>query len=303
MVALIHLEGMGWLGSLVAHQLADDGVAFTWHDIDSPWVAWRASTGCVYPSGEPREARDHADWLRWVDKAWWPPGAVEPVAYWFSHKAPPHGARCRLAGDLGWARLADIAAVQVDVPRVVEATRETYAARRRPGPPAEPHLLVRAHGFTERQKAYLWGFSAEVALEVDPALIEVCPLRPSFYANAGRNQVAYAYAAPGRPGVWLAGSSRCYQRQPRELDAARHFERWERQFTAAFEGRLRVRTVGAYRQGWRPRPANADTGKPTVRPRRGNGPEVVLPPMCGNGVRCAPTLLAEVRQALARAGA
>lgn len=293
---VIHLEGMGWLGSVLAWSLYDADLPFTWHDIESPWVAWRASTGCVYPSGEPREAADHAEWLRWVDRDWWPAGAVEPVAYWFSHVAPPHGAK-GLAGDVGWARVAALAAVQVDVAAVVRATRETFTAERRAGPPSRPHVLIRAHGYTERRLAYLWGFAADVSLEIDPAVVDFCPLRPTFVANAGRNQIAYAYAAPGRPGTWLAGSSRCYQTQPRELDTAKHLLRWSRQFTEAFSGKINVLSVGETRQGWRPRPANDDDGAVAVS-RAPAGPVLTLPPMCGNGVRGAPTLVSRTLNAL-----
>src|SRR6185369_5458328 len=50
----IHLEGMGWLGSLIAHELTLREIPFTWNELlpADGWIptAWQASSGLIYPS-------------------------------------------------------------------------------------------------------------------------------------------------------------------------------------------------------------------------------------------------------------
>lgn len=295
---MIHVEGMGWLGSVIALNLADRDIPFTWHDADAAHVAWKACTGIVYPAGDDRSVADHAAWLSWAAAPWLPSDAVEICSYWFNHRNPPHGGRYKLGADLGWARMAAVPAVQVDVPTIVADARASFAGCRATAPPAGRHTLIRAHGFSDRLAGYVWGWSTLVELAYPGDLAEASTGgRPTFYGREGRFKMAYAYALPGRPTSWLAGSSLITQKQAKPLDAGKHFRSWQATF-----GRLMpevdVINVGPTVQGWRPKPGPDDDGRVSVAAGE-HGLVITVPPLWHSGVRWAPSVVAEVLGALA----
>lgn len=297
---VIHVEGMGWLGSVVAWHLHRAGYDFTWHDIDARFVAWAASTGIVYPTGnDTRAESDWATWLRWVDEPpWEDKTGAQACSFWFNHRNPPHGGTYRLFADLGWARMASLPAVQVDVPRLVSHARSHFSAQRTDGPPAGAHTLIRAHGFTpERLVGYLWGWSAPVELTYPAELEEASRLGPpTFYARRNRYTMAYAYKAAHEPGVWLAGSATAHQLNPRTLATAHHVDRWRRTIEELLP-RLRVEAIGDVRQGWRPKAATAERLDVEVTAGAA-GAVITAPPLRGSGVRLAPTVAAQIMEAL-----
>lgn len=294
---VIHVEGMGWLGSVVAWHLHRAGIDFTWNDTGSAHVAWRASTGIVYPAGDLRSTSDHAAWLAWLGDPWWPPGlaAAETCSYWFNHRNPPHGGRYQLAADIGWARMASVPAVQVNVPAIVSATRAAFRDAQRTRPvPAE--VTIRAHGFGPRLDAYVWGWAVPVELAYPPELADACSHgRPTFYGREGRYKMAYAYALPGTP-RWLAGSSLITQRTAKELDARKHFATWCDTFARVLP-KVELLSVGEPMQGWRPKPAPDDAGYVTSE-RTARGRLISVPPLWHSGVRWAPSVVAQVMEAL-----
>lgn len=278
---MIHIEGMGWFGSVLAFKLAQLDVPFTWSDIDDPQNSWRASTGLVYPAGDERSQRNLSAWCAWNLEGWLPSFAIEPVDYLFGHKNPPHGGKWSYE-DLGWARIANASAFSVNVPVIVEQARHRFAERRRAGRSSTDTLVV-AHG-SARAASYVWGWSVPVQLTPPSSLQS--PLRPVFYGRVIR-RLAYAYALPGTP-LHLAGSTLVRQTQRKELDAEKHFARWEKDFAQVFPD-VAVRRVGVAVQGWRPRPADDDQAGVIWRDGA-----LHVPALWHSGVRWAPEVIEDL---------
>lgn len=299
----IHVEGMGWFGSVVAWHLDRAGHDFTWHDSDSVRVAWKASTGIVYPAGDSRSAADHLSWLSWQEEPWWSPAfpldphkAAARCAYWFNHKRPPHAGRSKIAADLGSMRMTMLPAVQVNVPMVVEATRRHFALRRVTRSPVEPHLLIVAHGYHPlRNAGVVWGWHNRVQLGYSD-LVAYHSRRfggaPSFYGRIGRFGMAYAYALPGETDdVWLAGSSLIVQKWAKPLDAMKHFGTWAGKFREAFP-EVEIKGMSRPMQGWRPRGRPDDSG----HVERSEPDMITVPPLWHSGIRWAPSVAREVME-------
>ncbi|WP_256789025.1 hypothetical protein [Frankia sp. AvcI1] len=288
---MIHLEGMGWLGAVLAFRLDREGVPFTWHDIDAPYVAWRASTGLVYPAGDARSQAGLAGWGQWARDGWLPAGTVEQVGYVYAHKAPPHQGRYRTVPLAPGVTLADAPAFAVHVPRVVEAARQRFAERRRAGRPAGA-VTVQAHG-SARARAVMWGWSAPVRLAL-PAQVAELPYRAAFYGRRVRRLV-YAYPIPGRAQWWWAGSALVRQTRPRRLDTARQLARWDEDWQAVWP-QVHVMERARVVEGWRPRPADGDQAGVVTDVGQG---VVTVPALWHSGVRWAPGVVREVMNVLA----
>lgn len=284
---MIHLEGMGWLGAATAYALHARDVPFTWSDLDVAVRAWPASTGMVYPDGEPDTALALTRWGDWLREDRFPAGTVIPSAWCFAHKAPPHSGRYTYT-DYGWIRVAHSEAYTVDVPAIVAAARDRFGPRRLAGSPPGVRT-VRTHGFTDTF-GYLWGWSAPVRLNVPEELLTVLgETRPAFYGQAHRFAITYAYPIPTKPGWWRAGSSMIAQHFPRNLNAAAAYARWEGYLPEVYGGRLSVAAVGDPVQGWRPRP-HAHLDGVTVRVDERTG-AIVYPAMAHSGIRHAPLVI------------
>ena len=284
----VHIEGMGWLGTALAYRLHAHGVGFTWSDTDSPHVAWRASTGIVYPAGDARSQRNLELWAGWHMAGTLPPGTVVPVLYAYAHRHPPSQGRYPVT-DLGWVRAAMAPCYAVDVPAAVETARRQFASCRRPAPP-EGGALAIAHGFGRRRTAYVWGWSAAVALDLPEDLLRVAGNRPvALYARHRRFQLAYAYPIAGRPGWHRAGSSAIAQKTPRAGDPGRGLAAWEEAFPQLFPGITVLKTMPAV-AGWRPRGSDTDALDLRVHNRSGRC-VVEFPPLNHSGVRWAPQLV------------
>lgn len=279
---MIHLEGMGVLGALTALRLADADIEFTWHDPESPHVAWKACTGMIYPAGDDWSTRNLTLWARWAEQGWLPAGVLAPACYVYAHKNPPHEGRYRTAA-VGSLTMADTPAYTLNAPALVHAARSRFAQRRRDAAPPNARLVV-AHGY-RRANSFMWGWSAKVQLHLSPALAAL-PHPPALYGRKVR-QLTYAYPVPGEPGRWWAGSSLVRQTATvRALDAAKHFRRWRRDLHEVYRGEVAVAAqTGPVLQGWRPRPVRDDRAPvPTAEP---DG-TIVYPALWHSGVRWAP---------------
>lgn len=277
---MIHIEGMGWLGSVLAFRLAAEGRAFSWSDTRDPMNSWEASTGLVYPAGDERSQKNLTEWNRWYLRPFLPDGTVERVNYLFGHKNPPHGGKWGFI-DLGHAKVADDHAFSVNVPAIVAAARDRFAERETDVVPPGTTSVAVAHG-TARAESYMWGWSAQVRLVLPPEL-ETLEHRPVFYGRRVR-RLAYAYALPGT-GLHLAGSTLVRQTTRKELDAEKHFARWMADFREVFPS-IGVEDVARPIQGWRPRPAADD-----LDGLREDGNRVIFPALWHSGVRWAPELI------------
>jgi hypothetical protein len=292
--AMIHIQGMGLLGSLTAANLAHRNINFSWSDTDSPFVAWKAATGMVYPAGDERSQRGLAAWKRWVHEPWLPAGAAVEAAYVYHHKHPPHEGRYSAAYDLGDMRVApDGNAVAVNAPLLVTAIRERFAAQR-VNEPASNQFVIRAHGFTDRLGKVMWGWTVPVQLEIPEDVRSATDGKPiAFYSRRNRFQIVYAYPIPDSNLHW-SGSTLVGQREPRTLDVEKHFSTWLNAWNYNFP---RVPVVERHQaiQGWRPRPIKEPSDDELVRVDL-NG--LTYPPLWHSGIRWSPLVIDAMLQRL-----
>lgn len=289
----VHLEGMGLLGSLLAWQLDRYKVPFSWHDSDSQTAAWRASTGCAYPSGHFQDMEALALWQAWAESPPWPslPTVCCKASFWYSSKHPPHAAKYRPRVDLGALRMAPIPSVHLDVRSFVRHTREHFKARRLNGRPDGTQVIV-AHGFDPRRlRRVIWGWSARVRLGLSDKLLEQ-PQPTCLYLRVGRYQMAYAYPVPGTD-LHFAGSSMVVQQQPKALEIESKLARWIEHLERTSGGHARVLDVIETAQGWRP-DAHPDDAA-WVREIDG---DLVVRPMQASGMRHGPHVLRAVLEEL-----
>jgi hypothetical protein len=291
---VIHLEGMGILGSLLAWRLARAKVRFTWHDTDEPICAWMASTGCIYPSGDPFDRANYKVWARWaVSPPWDVDGCVEITGWWYCSKAPPHGAKDFADARVGSLTRGTSPSFHFNAQRFVVLTREKFAAGRRGDAPAAGRRVV-THGFGPRLHHWVWGWSRRVRLRISAAVMshEFHP-RPSIYLRRGRFVMAYAYAVPGTE-WWYAGSSLIVQKgHPRHLEMPAKYERWKKNVLELSGGLVDVEAEGEFVEGWRPAAAPEDSA--LVRKVDGN---LMLKPLWNSGIRHAPAVMDAAMEAL-----
>lgn len=287
---MIHVEGMGILGSILARRLAGAGVEFTWSDNDSPITAWRASTSTVVPSGDANDVEGYERWLDWAEEETFG-GLCELSDYVFTQRRPPHGARYGFLQVSDAFRRLDAPAVNLNAQRLVEATRAAHAERR--AHPTPGSRVVVCHGFNERLDRYVWGWSAAARLTLPD---ELGP-RPTIYDRRPRVKgdplsglMSYAYPQAGVPGRWLIGSSMIQQKHARELDVAKHLARWQQAMNDLGVG---VAEISEPIHGWRPAAAKDDTA--WAREIAGR---LVVRPMSHSGVKHAPQLTDAVMEAL-----
>lgn len=271
---MLHIEGLGVTGALIAEELLERGVDFTWSDTDSPWVAWHASTGCVYPSGHGDLEAGRQAWRELYMRGRFL-GLVELAPYLFAHKAPPHDGGYPFSRR-GALNLASPHALTVDVEGLVLAVRARIAERRLERSPKNGVVLV-AHQTAERGDGYLWGWSARVRFrEPDGA-----PARAVYTAKRHRFDNTYAYPVPGSD-EWWAGSSLVLQKTPKERsDLGPLLATWQVNAHAL----LGLSDVEVLRtvQGWRPRPRTGDSGRVLRAANR-----VTMSPAASSGVQLGP---------------
>jgi hypothetical protein len=291
---VIHIEGMGVLGSILAVRLEAAGIDFTWDDCEHEITAWKASTSIVYPSGEPEDMFGYMRWQDWADHQTFG-RFTERVPYAFTTKKPPHKGKYSYEAleSEPWKVANSAWAYCVNVQEFIRWARWNYAGLRvhNHGAPAGSRVIV-AHGTgnNPRRKQYVWGWAQRVMLRY--------PFRERFprcalYHRKGRFVMAYAYPI-ANTSYWWAGSSLIVQKgEAKELDALKHFQKWER--TMAEQGVFVVDDANEPPvQGWRPR---GDDINDTAWVREIDG-QLVVRPLWHSGVRWAPQLTDAVLEAL-----
>lgn len=297
---MIHIEGMGWQGSIFALHLAERSIPFTWHDIDSPIRAWSASTGLCYPSGtktlrrgeEPRSPGDLRIWHGWAAGRGpaFPAGAVDLIDFTHTCARPPHdGPKSRAFGD-GW-QISSVPGVRVDVPAVVRHVRDRFGGQRLDSAPTRRtgDLLVRSHGFTERIHRWVWGWNRPVQLRLPAELVAAQAFeRTSIYCRY-RYAMAYAYPLCREPGWYLAGSALMPQHTAHRLTKAQEDTQWElwTKRVRRMAPFVEIDGWGEMVQGWRPQGRPEDSGYPVRR-----GDVITFPPLWHSGVRWSPSTVA-----------
>jgi hypothetical protein len=290
----IHLDGFGMLGCAL-------GVAFDRAGVDWTWsipmgenlvrAAWPASTGAIYPAGSPDEVEARTIWVqRWQLQSAFVPH-IERGEWWFSTKAPPHGAPGPIREEVGKVRRTNQASLHLNVQAFVSATRAMHARRRVVEAPKGAHR-VRAHGFAERLHHVVWGWAAVARLRYDDRFNHNTSLRPAFSLRADRFTTAYAYPRPGT-NQWYVGSSMIRQKVAADRDPTDALLRWQGLLADLTGGLVTAQILTPPTQGWRPAPAPAD--QPYVREVGG---VLCVRPMGASGVRLAPLVVRDVLDAL-----
>lgn len=241
---MIHLQGMGLLGSLTAWQLHRFGVPFTWDDTEEGINAWRACTGACYPASSEVDRLCFDLWRQWAGV--YPKGSLETCSYWVDsvHKALPHGLKSRVLSTAGSMRLVGHSH-HCNAQLLVKETRATFAKQRRDG--GNPTVV--AHGFSAMRSRYLWGWTRLIRLDVPRSILKYG--RPSFYLRKSRFLFAYCYPVPHTP-WYYAGSSLISQQVAKDLAPEPKYERWKRAFAELCGGQVQVAEEGGFLTGWRP---------------------------------------------------
>lgn len=282
----VHIEGMGWLGSVLARRLERAGIDFTWHDNDDPFPAWPASTGLVYPTDptDERSVMGMKGWQRWIHEDPWLADFTERVSVGFVTANPPSGGKYE-AVDLGGIKIGQAPCYATDPRAIVTAARERYASARREADPGDPNsILIQAHAHGPRLQSMMWGWSARVKLHEQIDFSR----RVAYYGHR-MSQSCYAYPIP-RTEFFFAGSASFEQRTPKRLDTDNHFALWRKFFLKQFPV-SEVELVEPPVQGWRPRWKEGDSLKPKRIILPSDRRCITLPPLRHSGVRWCPPII------------
>lgn len=286
----VHLSGLGLIGSLVALQLEAKGIDFTWHDADSGKTAWKASTGCVFPTGDEQDMKNLQHWdamLRRKDVFSSVVSRCVETAQWtYISKHPPHsGAKIGIKelGQVGPFHISDHRTLQFNVQRLVSKVRERYQELSVAEKPKDSILVV-THGSASAVR-YQWGWSINASLKLSKELEDwqrQLERRLCLYLRQGY-ATRYLYPKP-RTSLYYGGTSSVSQNFPRPLDAHEHLKKWLEKIPEVTEGHVEIVKYSEPTEGWRP---VASELAPLVNSR---GRVVALRPMAGNGVRSFPEL-------------
>lgn len=290
-----HLEGMGVLGCLMALQLLEQDIPFTWWDNNSEVNAWRASGGSIFRSKSEMDDVCYHEWLGWARCDAIIRENLQKAPTWYSTKAPPHGAKFKPVAEVGVLKRGpdEYAGMYLDVPEFVRQVRNLLITLRSEQSAARAQRIV-AHGFSKRLKMYLWGWTATARLRVHPDIIaQSLPYRPSFYLRRGLYTMAYAAPYGALPDVWLVGSSMIAQLRPKELDVLPKLDRWGATVRDLSNGDIEFEKGMELRNGWRP----VGTIKDDVSVIAEGG-IIYLPSLGHSGVRHAPAVWRNLQEHL-----
>lgn len=302
---MIHISGVGLLGSFLLHELRRRNVPFSWDDTETEVTAWKASTGAIMPIEPGDESIQGMGYRYWLEGACERPELkmhmeeVETV-YVFASK-PSRIKRPLESVEMNGTRVFwdDARSWQFDVRGFVLATRQAFDSHRVLGPPPKDVIVIRARGPLEtiERPTLGWGWSRLVELtRLDRGVAwSRSGLRPAFhFSDPVRTfEQYYFYPLPNTaPDRWLAGSQTILQRAPMS-DRARAEEGWDAFLETVkkrFEGQFLVRAVQPIREGWRPKPRKVHLE--LLRPNGfacGTLPKTwIMRPLYKSGVQCGP---------------
>jgi hypothetical protein len=290
----VHLEGMGLMGSLVAHQLAALGIPFTWHDTDERITAWKACTGIIYPSGE---KLDNDNYKRWFPfPAHFKP-FMEEAAFCHYSTQPPHKGKHKILGTVGGVKVSDVSSYHFNAQRFVQSTRLQFLAQKF-SKNVRGHRLIVTHGFHPATIwKWSWGWSAQVEIAVSNDLKALCQgKRPCLYMR-DNFVLDYAYPIPGWHHYWYAGTSLITQKAPHScLGGENKLRNWYDRMKQKAQGAFAVRLIITNPvEGWRPMP---HPDLPWVWQNTSRDKTIYLRPMYGSGLRHFWTLWDELERVL-----
>lgn len=298
----IHIEGMGLMGCLIATAFERDGIDFTWNDTDEKVTAWKASTGCVFPTGEPSEIANYNEWINWLhcqnEFGSWMRTHMERGLWTYISFAPPHDGR--KVGVLELTRLGHLAVsnmstLHLNVPMFVAQTSEKFAGARADRRPDQE--LIVSHGY-KRAVRYGWGWSCRASLKLsDELLAALQGARPCLYLRKGY-LMYYAYPMPATD-QFIVGTQNVSQKEPKERDTDTPYLKWLEHLEKTVGDHVWVRKLfdSTMQQGWRP--YGEEGTKDVVRTKR-EPRTYFVKPQSGNGLRMFPGTYRALRKAMER---
>lgn len=291
---MIHLQGMGIIGSGIAWTLNNRGIPFTWSDTDADITAWKSCTGAIYPSGDPKDLAGYLQWVRWAATAPWPWATiVEQANYWYCTKQPPHSYKGEPLETVGPLKCHPLPSFHLNAQSLVPLTRDWFRMRRRLRQEPGDQLII-THGFNDRLERYVWGWSRFVELDTSALGVgRACVyLRPSLVV------MAYAFPTPNTH-LHYAGSALLVQKTAVKRNPLKDYDRWEQRWTELTSGLIPIKwKAETILQGWRP--STGPVGGEAILPlweRRADGTLVVMP-LWHSGVRWLPVVVNELLEHL-----
>lgn len=287
----VHFKGFGLVGSLLAWELHQRKIDFSWDDEDKD-CAWKASTGCIYPSGEPFDALNYDLWLKKLtqisDKLNPIEIFFEKVNYGFTQKSIPHGnnsKELKVVESIGDVKILNKQSIHMNVQKFVQFTRNFFWANFTKN--TEPNvLIIHAHGFHKyRPTDYRWGWS--VACTVSGEVFDKYP-RMCLNAKEGRFINAYLYPRPMTNEYYL-GTHFIYQKTQKNLEIGNKVDKIISHIKKVTNNQVEIELAGTPTVGWRP--AYVDEF-PHAYIQEGR--EMYVTPKSANGLRHAPSYIKEI---------
>lgn len=303
-MSAVHIKGFGLIGSLLAWELSFRKIDFTWEDNEDPKCAWRASTGCIYPSGEPLDALNYNLWLEeFSSNLVFNANSehsnnrkpielfAESVPYGFTQKSIPHGnnsKELKVVESVGNIKILNKQSMHVNIQKFVKFTQNFFHSLRIQQP--KNALTIHAHGFHKyKQTDYRWGWSVEC--EVDG---EVFDKYPRFCLNAkeGRFVNAYLYPKP-RTGYYYLGTHFIYQKEQKELQIGDKVNKIIEHIKKVTNDSVFINPTKDPVIGWRPA-YTEEFSTAFIQ----EGSNLFLTPKSANGLRHAPLFIKEIADAI-----
>lgn len=289
----VHINGMGLVGCLLALRLEEAGVGFSWYDNDSPFTAWKASTGCCYPSDEPYDAANYERIAQLLGSHTPNLGRFTEVGnFAFIRKTIPHAVvntKLYVVATAGNVKVLNKPSYHLNVQQFVMHMRKTFQTRYTEAADCDA-LVVHAHGFHGKyHTSYRWGWSCKANVKLNAQLAQFEPI--SLNAQTARFDIFYLYPCPGTEEYYL-GTSMVYLRKPKLVKTAPAV-RIGAALAHIHEHSLPQIIIepidGTYVQGWRP--ACDEAIVPPVREVEG---QLYLKPQSHSGWRHHPLFLDDV---------
>lgn len=286
----VHILGAGVVGSFLMRALEKENIEFSWFDPDhhsgnSEVCAWKASTGCIFPSGE---KIDEENYEKFQDSARRLGVEYETAEYCFSQNSIPHKANSKkleVVEEKHQLKFLNKPSFHVNVQEFVKSTRKKYQGRFLQTAPKES-LIIQAHGFHEALKTdYRWGWHARAKVQT------VDGKRYCFNLKEGRFIVGYLYPIPGSDEYYL-GTHFLYQKRPKAVEMKdKHTKMLShiKNKTDGFVSNIDV-DWNSLVVGWRPAYVKEEES-PAVLEKDGC---LFLRPQMANGLRHHVTFLSEV---------
>ena len=288
----IHINGMGLVGCFLALRFEAEGWEFTWSDPD-PYgkndnvpQAWKASTGCAYPSGDPTEFAAYERIRKLVQTYRQEDFHIrrncEQALYAYLSKGIPHdGAKNKLlkrvdkldrpfgnADDLNQFNFLNYPSIHLNAQEFVPDIRRIFSDRFSENKPEKDRLIVNSSGFLECVRSHVvWGWNVVAPVSYGKGDLYLGstlglfskefgdfdkPNRICFNLQTDRYSYHYIYPCP-RTDLHYIGTSMIFQKRWKPLEVAPKVEKLFAKIYEVFgKGNIKIGKVVSGSQGWRP---------------------------------------------------